>query len=53
MYGFLYVADKYEGLVIVGDPDLKGRVQERVRCSMAIRKTTFSSGRWRSIRAEF
>jgi hypothetical protein len=25
MYGFLYVADKYEGLVIVGDPDLKGR----------------------------
>ncbi|MFQ5777151.1 MAG: hypothetical protein ACE5IP_04005 [Terriglobia bacterium] len=22
MYGFLYVADKYEGLVIVGDPDL-------------------------------
>jgi hypothetical protein len=25
MYGFLYVADKYEGLVIVGDPDLKGK----------------------------
>jgi len=23
MYGFLYVADKYEGLVIVGDPNLK------------------------------
>jgi len=23
MYGFLYVADKYEGLVIVGSPDLK------------------------------
>ena len=22
LYGFLYVADKYEGLVIVGDPDL-------------------------------
>ncbi len=21
MYGFLYVADKYEGLVIVGNPD--------------------------------
>ncbi|MFY9562067.1 MAG: hypothetical protein WAQ52_17680 [Terriglobales bacterium] len=25
MYGFLYVADKYEGLLIVGDPDLKGK----------------------------
>jgi hypothetical protein len=25
MYGFLYVADKYEGLVMVGDPDLKGK----------------------------
>ncbi len=25
MYGFLYVADKYEGLVIVGDPDIKGK----------------------------
>jgi hypothetical protein len=25
MYGFLYIADKYEGLVIVGDPDLKSR----------------------------
>src|SRR5258707_1127273 len=25
LYGFLYVADKYEGLVIVGDPDLKGK----------------------------
>ncbi|MGH9650720.1 MAG: hypothetical protein ACRD3I_09650, partial [Terriglobales bacterium] len=23
IYGFLYVADKYEGLVIIGDPDLK------------------------------
>jgi hypothetical protein len=25
MYGFLYVADKYEGLVIVGNPDLESR----------------------------
>jgi hypothetical protein len=25
MYGFLYIADKYEGLVIVGNPDLKGK----------------------------
>jgi hypothetical protein len=25
MYGFLYVADKYEGLVIVGSPNLKGK----------------------------
>src|SRR5207247_370613 len=25
MYGFLYVADKEEGLVIVGDPNLKGK----------------------------
>ncbi len=25
MYGFLYVADKYEGLVIVGDPNLKAQ----------------------------
>jgi len=25
IYGFLYVADKYEGLVIVGDPNLKHR----------------------------
>jgi hypothetical protein len=25
MYGFLYVADRYEGLVIVGDPDLKSK----------------------------
>jgi hypothetical protein len=25
MYGFLYVADKYEGIVIVGDPNLKSR----------------------------
>ena len=25
MYGFLYVADKYEGLVIVGNPDLKSK----------------------------
>ncbi len=24
-YGFLYVADKYEGLVIVGNPDLKSK----------------------------
>ncbi|HZM09833.1 MAG TPA: hypothetical protein VFC15_06435, partial [Candidatus Limnocylindrales bacterium] len=24
-YGFLYVADKYEGLVIVGNPDLKAK----------------------------
>jgi hypothetical protein len=23
MYGFLYVTDKYEGLVVIGDPDLK------------------------------
>jgi len=25
MYGFLYIADKYEGLVMVGDPNLKGK----------------------------
>ena len=25
MYGFLYVADKYEGLVVVGNADLKGK----------------------------
>jgi len=25
MYGFLYVADKYEGLLIVGNPDLKSK----------------------------
>ena len=25
MYGFLYVADKHEGLVIVGDPNLKSK----------------------------
>ena len=25
IYGFLYVADKYEGLVVVGDPNLKSR----------------------------
>jgi hypothetical protein len=25
IYGFLYVADKYEGLVIVGNPDLKSK----------------------------
>jgi hypothetical protein len=25
MYGFLYVADKYEGLVIIGDPNLKAK----------------------------
>lgn len=25
MYGFLYVADKQEGLVIIGDPNLKGK----------------------------
>jgi hypothetical protein len=25
MYGFLYIADKYEGLVIVGDPNLKAK----------------------------
>jgi hypothetical protein len=25
MYGFLYVADKYEGLIIIGDPDLKAK----------------------------
>jgi hypothetical protein len=25
LYGFLYVADKYEGLVIVGNPDLKSK----------------------------
>lgn len=25
MYGFLYVADKYEGLIVVGNPDLKGK----------------------------
>jgi len=25
MYGFLYLADKYEGLIVVGDPDLKAK----------------------------
>jgi len=25
MYGFLYVADKYEGLIVVGDPNLQGK----------------------------
>jgi hypothetical protein len=25
MYGFLYVTDKYEGLVVIGNPDLKGK----------------------------
>jgi hypothetical protein len=25
MYGFLYVADKYEGLVIIGEPNLKAK----------------------------
>ncbi|MBI3665832.1 MAG: hypothetical protein HY236_06340 [Acidobacteria bacterium] len=25
LYGFLYVADKYEGLVVVGDPNLKSK----------------------------
>ncbi|MFI5126403.1 MAG: hypothetical protein ACHQJX_06220 [Candidatus Acidiferrales bacterium] len=25
MYGFLYVTDKYEGLIVVGDPNLKGK----------------------------
>ena len=26
MYGFLYVADREEGLIVVGDPDLKSQV---------------------------
>ncbi len=25
MYGFLYVTDKYEGLIVVGNPDLRGK----------------------------
>jgi hypothetical protein len=25
MYGFLYIADKYEGLIVIGNPDLKGK----------------------------
>ena len=25
LYGFLYVTDKYEGLIVVGNPDLKGK----------------------------
>src|SRR5258707_4318624 len=25
MYGFFYVADKYEGLIVVGNPDHKGK----------------------------
>ena len=25
MYGFLYVADKYEGLIVIGNPDLRGK----------------------------
>jgi hypothetical protein len=25
MYGFLYVTDKYEGLIVVGNPDLNGK----------------------------
>ncbi|MBI3670166.1 MAG: hypothetical protein HY237_10350, partial [Acidobacteria bacterium] len=25
LYGFLYVADKYEGLVVIGNPDLKSK----------------------------
>ena len=25
MYGFLYIADKYEGLVVIGNPDLKAK----------------------------
>ena len=30
MYGFLYVTDTEEGLIVIGDPDLKQ--QERPAC---------------------
>ena len=29
MYGFLYVTDAEEGLVVIGDPDLKAKVARR------------------------
>ena len=45
LYGFLYVADKYEGLVIVGDPNLKGKSPGVGHCSMEIHRTTSSSAR--------
>ena len=50
MYGFLYVADKDEGLVIVGDPNLKGKSPASARCSTATPRTTSSSAPQLSIR---
>jgi len=44
MYGFLYVADKYEGLVIVGKSGFEEqKPRRRPRCWMATRPITFSS----------
>ena len=52
MYGFLYVADKIEGLIVVGNPDLKGReIPAWARCSTAIRRIISSAARPRSIPA--
>ena len=51
MYGFLYVADKEEGLVVIGNKDPKrGTSSASARCSTATRPTTSSSGRRRSTR---
>ena len=52
MYGFLYVADKYEGLVVVGNPDLKGGIPVWARCWTAIRRIISSAAPPRSIPAE-
>ena len=51
-YGFLYIADKYEGLVIVGDPNLKPKLRELALSSMATQPITSCKGRWHSIPME-
>jgi hypothetical protein len=51
MYGFLYVTDKYEGLIVVGNPDLKGRnpgvgtlLDGNPQNNFITRATTFNPG---------
>jgi len=41
LYGFLYLADREEGLVIIGDPNLKSKVPAWARSLMAVPPTIF------------
>ena len=54
MYGFLYVTDKYEGLVVVGNPGPEGKESRRRHAAgRQSAKTISSAARRRSIPVEY